>query len=660
MRRRPFIFLLASAAAVVPAPSFAQAASTAPQAAPQAEADASQADGDIVVTATRRTQNTLDVPVAVSTYTPQQIERSGINDLKRLTSIAPSLNISNTQGESSGVQIRVRGIGTSGSNPGLESATGVSIDGVFLARSNVALNDLLGIERVELLRGPQGTLFGKNTTAGVINIITRSPSFTPGMEAAVTVGNYRLVQPSVSLTGPIAGDVLAGRIDAIYTTRDGWLGSTQGAAPYANRHRYRVRGQLLFKPTDSFSLRIIGDYARHDENTQNPPLYRVVGPTAAIITALGGQTPVATWDAPKDARTQIDAQSPRFDRLEDGGISAQVDWKVGPGRLTAITAYRDTTANRSYDGEGSPIDIFSDPRDGERYRTFSQEIRYQGTAGPVDYLVGGYYSDEKIRSRDSITYGKYYEAYIGALYGSTRFFSSVTGLPFGSSYPAGSGLNDVFNQKARSFALFTQDTWHLTDRLSLTGGVRWTTETKKLAATLSTSNPACAAILPRIAAYPAAIARAVCSTSSPAMDGTYYDQNSDSAFSGMAALNWRVSDGVSLYGTYGRGYKAGGYNLDRTAFLSTAPSASQLRFARETANSFEAGIKTILFDRRLRANLSAFHTAIDGYQFNYLNVTATTTNRVTANLPTFVSQGLELEANLQVAKGLTIGGAATY
>ena len=657
--QKSFAVWLATTALVMPVHATAQAQTSAPDNAAEATDQNADDGNDIIVTATRRTQNTLDVPVAVSTYAPEQIARSGINDVKRLTSIAPSLNVSNTQGESAGVQIRVRGIGTSGSNPGLESATGVSIDGVFLARSNVALNDLLGIERIELLRGPQGTLFGKNTTAGVINIITKSPSFTPGMEAAFTAGNYNLVQTTASLTGPLAGDVVAGRIDAIYTHRDGWLDSTQGAEPYANRNRYRLRGQLLFKPVDDLSLRLIADYSRHNENTQNPPLYRVAGPTAAIIGALG-ERPVATYDAPKHPATQIDALAPRFDKLEDFGLSAQLEWKVGPGTLTSITAYRDTIANRSYDGEGSPIQVFDDPRDGERYQTFSQETRYQGTAGILDYLVGVYYSRDKIRSRDSITYGKDYERYVGSLFGSPTFFPTLTGLPVGSAYPAGSGYNDEYRQKSSSFAVFSQNTLRVTDQLSLTGGLRWTTETKDLDASLFIRNPACAALLPRLSTIPAAITTSICGTNSPTMNGDYQGSRKQSAFSGVVAANWRLSDGVSLYGTYGRGYKAGGYNFDRSSFIWNDPNVTQLEFGGETADSFEAGVKTILWDRQLRINVSAFHTAISGYQFNYLRVQPTTTNRVTANLPKFTSKGVELEASVQLFQRLTLSGALTY
>jgi outer membrane receptor protein involved in Fe transport len=658
--QKSFAVWLATTAFAMPVHAAAQAQTASPENAAQVATHDADDGNDIIVTATRRTQNTLDVPVAVSTYAPEQIARSGINDVKRMTSIAPSLNVSNTQGESAGVQIRVRGIGTSGSNPGLESATGVSIDGVFLARSNVALNDLLGVERIELLRGPQGTLFGKNTTAGVINIITRSPSFTPGMEASLTTGNYDLVQTTASLTGPLAGDVVAGRIDAIYTHRDGWLGSTQGAEPYANRNRYRLRGQLLFEPADGLSLRVIADYSRHNENTQNPPLYRVAGPTAAIIGALG-QRPIATWDAPKNAKTQIDALAPRFDKLEDAGISAQLEWKVGPGTLTSITAYRDTIANRSYDGEGSPIQIFDDPRDGERYRTFSQETRYHGTAGILDYLVGVYYSRDKIRSRDSITFGKDYERYVGSLYGSPTFFPTLTGLPEGESYPAGaSGWFDEYHQKSTSFALFSQNTVRVTDRLALTGGLRWTTETKDLDASLFSQIPACSALLPRQSEIPAAYVTAICGTNSPTMNGDYQGRRKQSAFSGVVAANWRISDGVSLYGTYGRGYKAGGYNYDRSSFIWTDPKVSQLEFGGETADSFEAGVKTILWDRQLRINVSAFHTSISGYQFNYLRVQPTVTNRVTANLPEFTSRGVELETSLQLFRKLTINGALTF
>src|SRR3546814_485585 len=197
--------------------------------------------------------------------------------------------------------------------------------------------------------------------------------------------------------------------------RDGWLPSTQGAAPYINRNRYRLRGQLLFTPSDDVTLRLIADYASSDENSQNPPLYRTVGPTGAAL-AIFGPPPIATYDAPKHPVTQIDAAGGRFDRMTDGGVSAEIDWKVGPGTLTSVTGYRSTNLDRSYDVEGSPADIVRDPRDGERYRTFSQELRYQGVTGPLDYLIGAYFSDDRIHSSDNFTNGRFFEPYISLLF----------------------------------------------------------------------------------------------------------------------------------------------------------------------------------------------------------------------------------------------------
>ncbi|MDI1363714.1 MAG: TonB-dependent receptor plug domain-containing protein, partial [bacterium] len=365
-----------SLAILAPAAVFAQET-------PSVSAQPAELD-EIVVTATRRTTNVLDVPVAVSTYDSKALERAGLADVKRLQSISPSLNVTTTQGDSQGAVIRVRGVGTSGSNPGLESATGVSIDGVFRSRSNVALGDLLAIDRIELLRGPQGTLFGKNTTAGVINILTKLPAFTPGTELTSTLGNYDLQQYSAGVTGPIVGDTLAGRLDVLYSHRDGWLKSPYSDQTFADRQRSAIRGQLYWTPSDDLKVRVIADYTKRDESTANPPTYRLVGPTGPLIGAFG-PTPVAENQPTSDA-PQIDNKSPRVDRYEEMGLSGEANWKVGPGTLTTITAYRVATPNRSFDVEGSPADLLRDIDDGERYMTFTQEVRYQGMAGDLPLI----------------------------------------------------------------------------------------------------------------------------------------------------------------------------------------------------------------------------------------------------------------------------------
>lgn len=644
---------------LAPAVSFAQDQSSAPPA-PEPEVTTDE----IVVTATHRSANILDVPVAVSTYDAKSLERAGLNDVKRLQTLSPSLNVTTTQGDTQGAVIRVRGIGTSGSNPGLESATGVSIDGIFRSRSNVALGDLLGIERIELLRGPQGTLFGKNTTAGVLNIITRKPSFTSEFEGSATFGNYDLQQFTASASGPLIADTLAARIDALYSHRDGWIKSSTSDQRYADRDRYSLRGQLYWTPTEDFSVRMIADYTKRNESSANPPTYRVVGPTGALIGALGGVAPVAE-DPPTSRTAQIDNISPRFDRYREYGLSTEMNWQVGPGTLTAITAYRDAKPDRSFDVDGSPADVLRDVTDGERYKTFTQEARYQGVTGRLDYLVGAFYSNERIESRDGVKASPIYESYLVGLLGGVNFMSMFSGLPAGANYPAGSGQADIYRQKSESFALFTHNSYKLTDSLTLTAGLRYTTETKQLNAQISSNGPGCAATIarfgPALAGVPASLRGVVCSgTWDPRYDGDFDGKRSESEWSGTAALGYAFNDNLNGYVSYARGYKGGGYQYDRSGLLLSGPDVSQLAFRPELADSYEAGLKGVFLDGVLRANAAAFYTKVTDYQFNYLRVLPLQTARVTANLPELLSKGVELDMTVRPVKSLTFTGAVTY
>lgn len=618
---------------------------------------------DIIVTATRRASNVLDVPIAISAYGAETLKRAGLSDLKRLQSVSPSLNVTTTQGDSQGAVIRVRGVGTSGSNPGLESATGVSIDGVFRSRSNVALGDLLGISQIELLRGPQGTLFGKNTTAGVLNVMTKKPSFAPEANAAVTLGNYNLQQYEGSVSGPLVGEVLAGRMDALYSRRDGWITSRSSDRTYADRDRYALRGQLLWTPSEDVDVRVIADYSSRDESTANPPTYRIVGPTGALLGALG-KAPVAE-NSPSSLAAHIDDRSPRYDRYEEGGVSAEATWRdLGPGVLTAITAYRDTSAERSFDVEGSPVDLLRDVGDGEAYQTFTQEFRYQGVAGRLDYLFGAFYTHERIESRDGIKTSPLYETYLVGLLGA-NYLTPFTGLAPGANLPEGSGQTDVFHQTSESLALFTHNTFKLTERLTLTGGLRFTTEEKSLEADLATSSPMCSAAISRFGAVltgvPASLKSVLCSGFlDERYNGNYRDSRSESEWSGVVSAGYRFADKLNGYVSYSRGYKGGGYQFDRTGMLFTGPDAAQLAFNPEFADAYEAGLKGVFFDGAVRANAAVFYSRITDYQFNYLKVLPLQTARVTANLPELTSQGVELDGLWRVTPSWAVSGAATW
>lgn len=604
-----------------------------------AEAVPPEASELVVITATQRTMDALDVPVSVSVFADDRLASARVNTIKQLVALAPQLNTINSVGESFGQLITVRGITTSGADIGLEPAAGVTLDGVPLTRANVAQFDLQGIERIEFLRGPQGTLYGKNTTSGLINILTKRPSFTPFFEASGTLGNRNLGEVRVTAEGALGATGLAGRIDALYGTVGGYLENPNTGQVYGGRERKQIRGQLLYAGAD-VDIRAIADYFRFD-GTVNSAVFRVVGPTGAIISSLSGLALIASQDATD--LSQVDDLSRRSETSESAGATAEVNWQTGIGRLTALGSYRATTLSRGYDVDNGPADIASDPNDGERFTTATAELRLQGVTGRLDYLFGAHVSRDLITSRDSYTDGEDFEPYVMAL--SNGWIPTFTGLPFGQNYPAGSAILDMYRQRTTSYALFTHHVFALTDTISLTGGLRYTHENKAFDATIASDTPGCASAVsihgPTLAAVPPNLRGLICIPNlDPRYDGFHETERDGGDWSGTAALSNRFSESWDAYFSYSRGYKAGGFQFDRSGMNPLAPSLDQLMFDEETADSFEGGVKGASPDGAWRLNTTVFHTKFSNYQFSWF----TGLNRRTTNVPELVSRGVEWEA----------------
>jgi outer membrane receptor protein involved in Fe transport len=614
-----------------------------------------QQSEQIVVTATQRAVSARDTAASVSVFTAQRLNDANVTVVKQLTTLAPSMTVLNSIGEAFGQLIAVRGVATSGADVGLESAVGITLDGVPLMRPNVSIFDLQGVDRIEFLRGPQGTLFGANTTTGLINVLTRRPSFEPSLEAAAAYGERDMRELRLSADGGIVPSKLAGRIDAVIGAIDGYLPDANTGNTYGARHGDQVRGQLLWTPTPDVDVRLIADYLHHGGSV-NAPVYRVVGATGPLITQLSG-VPLVGYFHARDV-AQIDNATSRFEISDSAGVGSQLDWKTDAGQLTAIASHRSSTIKRNYDLDNSPADLAYDPRDGERYHLSTFELRFRGVAGPLDYLIGGYFSHGLIISRDSHTAGKDFDAYMNALAGGA--IPLITGLPAGSNFPAGVGILDVYRQRTDTYALFTHHILQLTGDLSAILGARYSNEDKSLAASIATSNPGCShalALHPNLAGVPAALQPLVCLPNfDPRYDGAYTASRSDGNWSGTAALDEKLTDAFNAYLSYSRGYKSGGYQLERSGMSVAAPSLSQLAFNPESTNSYEAGVKGISADGTWRASTAAFYTAFNNYQFSYF----TGLNRRTQNVPKLVTKGVEAEAAYRPIEGLELSASGTY
>jgi len=670
-----------------------------------ADSSSAPALDEIIVTAQKRSENLQDVPISVVAISAQQIKDAGITDIRNLAILTPGLTVT-SEGNEAITTARIRGIGTVGDNPGLESSVGVNIDGVYRPRNGVAFGDLGEIEQIEVLYGPQGELFGKNNDAGVINVTTKRPSNTFGAMAEVTGGNFNDREFRTSVTGPLS-DIMAGRMYVGYQQNSGYLQVVNGVGPSEqnntnDRKAYNARGQLLITPSDDVDFLLIADYAKRNESCCSA-VVEYPGPFQGLVNVfasnplLGGK-PGGLGNSPligQPGVTRLPNSYVAYDNqvikqnVRDMGISGELNWNVGFGKLTSITAWRDNTVAGGNDVDYTGIDLLSFPDDGNAnstdFKQFSEELRLAGKAGSLNWLVGGFFNNEILSTRTLGAIGNQFETYVSAVASASigrpfnpLLISQLTGDAPGTTF-FGTGYNDDYQQTARSFALFTNETWNITQGLDLTVGLRGTEEKKTATASYNSKGggPGCSALLqhaPLLFTNPplgingtnaqAFILGYGCFTGlDPEFTGKGFDQsNTENNLSGTVKLSYRFNEEVMTYISGANGYKAGGFNLSR---VTNAPSAADpiglspnlnTGFPRETVESFEAGIKTTLFDRTLRLNAAAFYQKYTDFQLN----TFTGIQFVVTSLNKVVSKGVAVDfAWATPISGLTIAGGVT-
>jgi outer membrane receptor protein involved in Fe transport len=645
---------------------------------------------EVVITAQKREQNLQDVPIAVIALSGQQLQDAGVTDIKNMTVLTPGLTVTSTTSENS-TTARIRGIGTVGDNVGLESSVGVVIDGVYRPRNGVGFGNLGEIDRIEVLEGPQGELFGKNNDAGVINIVTKRPSTTFGVIGEISGGNFNDKEVSGSITGPL-GDMSAFRLYAGYQKREGFLNVDTGTGPNGNdrandRNFYTVRGQYLLTPSSNVSLLLIGDFSRRNEVCcQATPI--VPGPWAPIINALatnpllGGQPGLAFPTTPTTAvNRQSYANYPISQQIWDRGFSGQLDWDLGAARLTSITAWRDNTVDAGNDPDYSQAALVQEPAKANvtDFKQFSQELRLAGKTDRLNWLAGFFFDSEILTNTSTILADNQFDLYLGgtataAIPGNPPNFlllPELTGnLPGHTFIPGVSGQADNYRQTEKSYAFFTNETYALTDHLDLTAGLRWTNENKDETANYTSPDggSACGQLLtapPPSLALPyvqALLFGYGCATPfNPFFAGVTHNQSlSEDNVNGTVKLSYRFTDYVMGYASWGNGTKAGGFNLARvTNPLSPAPLAPILdtEFPRETVNSFEIGLKSELAQRTLRLNAAVFDQKYHNFQLN----TFTGIVFVVSSLTDVESKGAELSVQwLTPLSGLSVSGGVVY
>ena len=589
----------------VTTPLYAQeeAAEPATESAPAAEPTFAGVE-EIVITATKRATNIQDVPIAVTAITAEGLEARGITDVKELQQAAPSLSITESNSTTNGGTIRIRGMGTSGNNPGLESAVGSFIDGVYRSRSGLALQDLIDVERVEILRGPQGTLFGKNTSAGLVHIITKKPEWEWGGHVGGTVGNYDLRKTQGSITGPLIEDKLAFRFAGIYHVRDGYLDDIDTKDTFADRDRWAMKGQFLFTPTDTLDFRFIGDYTKMREHCC-PATYSIVGRNAKHILNLGGALFGGSTDAivgpiilaplspgsgtysggRNDDNLKVGTNYDPQEDVNDWGLSIDMNWDLDPVKVKGILAHRQTDIFRGQDIDFTNVDILRSGATNETWENWSLELQFSGGTERVDWLFGMYGYTEDLTNDFLVNVATQGPEYIGRLV--EQAVSPVTGNPalraaFQAQFNVDEGRHSDLAQDNKGYSFFTHNIIHLTEQWNLTLGARYGWERKEgsvvhdgTAVGSIYRSPFCDRITgfstPPLGAGTSNLRNAIGinlrTTLSNTCDNYSWDESYQSDdWTGTIQLGYAITEDINAYLSASRGFKSGGYNLDADAF----------------------------------------------------------------------------------------------
>ena len=643
----------------------------------------------IIVTANRRAQDVQDVQIAVTAVDAVALERQGVDNIREVTQVATSFSSSQAQIASGSVVLRIRGVGTTSNNIGFESAVGIFIDGAYQSRPGVALSEFVDIERIEVLRGPQGTLFGRNTSAGALNIVTNRPDLNEFEGFAnATYGNFDLVSVQGAINVPIVEDGLALRLTGAYRDRDGFITLVdENGTPFDDSNtvdQYLVRAQLGFENDAGLRGRLIADFS-HSESVCCSPIELfetpLVGAGAFAAVGLGarggqGQPNVATSGF--DSETIENALEDRIatanfapmSDIDNYGVTGEIEFPISDNAdLIFIGSYRKFESFESYDTDFTALEIFNVDGIDLELETYTAELRLQGEAidGRFNYLIGGYFSDEQIDQFVSFSLGEDFGENVGALFGGAVGPNPLT--LFTGVDPAGTNNTNRFQQDAQSYSIFTHNSFGLTDGLEVTLGARYSFEDKVGSFTQpQVDNQICPATLGAIQAgivpgsligpfiglgcfgftAPADLPQATVFPLVRTFDAEFDDEE----LIYTAKVGYEFAAPINVYASFTHGYKAGGINLDTTAAVAGADPT----FRSEEVDAYELGFKSRLLDNAVTLNIAAFHQEFKDFQV--LEFTGTAFQ--TFNVPEALSTGVEVESLIRASDKLTATLGMTY
>jgi iron complex outermembrane receptor protein len=579
---------------------------------------------EVVVSARRREENAQNVPVPIAAVSGPALDQAGLYRLENLNTQLPSTNIEFANPRQN--SIAVRGLGNNPANDALESSVGVYLDDVYLGRPGMANVDLIDIDQVALLRGPQGTLFGKNTAAGVLNITTKAPSFTPGAEAEASIGNYDYNQLRASATGPLVDGTLAGRLTVSRTYREGYVDDIYDGRQFNGVDRDGIRGQLLWNLTQDLDLRLIAEHEEEHSETGIGVLYNP-GPNGGIkyFNAVKAAGAFAVLN-PDDPQTTIDGK--QYMVVHQNGVSAEANLKLGDYKLTSITAWRSWSFVPSNDADGVNVDAFPDGGQAVHDQQFSQELRLASPGDePLSYVVGLYYFWQQQRNIAYTQYGPNAKAIAALALGAASFANGYYQTP-------------QF-LRTESGAAFGQLTWRPADAWEFAAGLRDTQEGKAMRITRSNND----------------ISPAFAATYSPYDSGLLTLNNN--TVSALLSASFKFTPDLMTYASLSRGGVAGGIN---PAVPNGKLGKSSLYVEPETADDAELGIKSSWLNHRVTANANLFWTQVKNYQATLLEPVGNTNTyvQVLTNIGEVRTRGVESEISAVPIDDLTFRLSASY
>jgi len=611
--------------------------------------------GEVTVTARRREENVQSVPAAISVIGGKLLDSSYTVNTQSLSQLVPTLYYNSANPRNTAYTIRGLGSNTlsvSAANDGIEPGVGFYVDQVYHGRPATASFDFTDIDRIEVLRGPQGTLFGKNTTAGAIHVISREPTFTPELNGEVSLGEFNFLQAKTSFSGPLLDNVVAGRVSAQFTRRDGVIENVRTGVDENALNNYALRGQLLFLPMENLKLRLIADVSDLEAACCTQSFLRV----GQSLRSAGRQFPALAaglgYEPPSrdvyDRLTDIDADL-RID-TQDGGASLITEWNLGSQTLTSVSAWRYWDWNVANDRDYIGVPIQTLQRIPSRQDQYSQELRIATNgAGPLNYVGGLYFYTQEISGQPT------------SVYGSEAAYWLLNRANF--TVPIPRNLLDGYGQigqsrfDVKSYAAFGEVSYEVIPRLTGTLGLRYTYEDKNgTYATqvfggpdLSQYNPATAAELKR----------AQLSILRPQ---NYSAADSGGNVSGRANLAYQLTKGLLSYASYAYGFKSGGLNQSGLPLdAQNQPALATAVIKDEKNSTIEVGLKSTLFDGRATANLAVYRSVVEDYQANVVSSLETAALRsYPANVPEVRVQGVEVDVVALLFKGFQVRASMAY